>query len=105
MREGEGLKPVTIHTDSGGHLVKIIQAVRKHMTHDHASEAIPLLVHIHAHPSAPSAGVVGEYSPHQSSSAMFGQTPDRKSVVQGKGVSERVDLGGRRHIKKQKKKY
>src|SRR3546814_15978917 len=27
---------------------------------------------------------------------------DRKSVVQGKRVSVRVDLGGRRHIKKQK---
>src|SRR3546814_11241629 len=30
------------------------------------------------------------------------RTPDRKSVVEGKSVSERVDLGGRRIIKKQK---
>src|SRR3546814_18856427 len=30
--------------------------------------------------------------------------PDRKSVVQGKSVSVRVDLGGRRIIKKKKKK-
>src|SRR3546814_17598845 len=30
---------------------------------------------------------------------------DRKSVVQGKSVSVRVDLGGRRIIKKKKKKY
>src|SRR3546814_13003946 len=29
---------------------------------------------------------------------------DRKSVVEGKGVSVRVDLGGRRFIKKKKKK-
>src|SRR3546814_13137997 len=29
---------------------------------------------------------------------------DRKSVVEGKGVSVRVDLGGRRIIKKKKKK-
>src|SRR3546814_16909099 len=28
---------------------------------------------------------------------------DRKSVVEGKGVSERVDLGGRRIIKKKKR--
>src|SRR3546814_11940749 len=50
-------------------------------SHAHASEAIPLLVHIHAHPSAPSAGVVGEYSPHQSSSDMFGQTPPRSRWI------------------------
>src|SRR3546814_19998170 len=30
--------------------------------------------------------------------------PDRKSVVEGKRVSVRVDLGGRRIIKKKKKK-
>src|SRR3546814_14393373 len=30
-------------------------------------------------------------------------TVDRQSVVSGKSVSVRVDLGGRRHIKKQKK--
>src|SRR3546814_15669704 len=30
-------------------------------------------------------------------------TPDRKSVVEGKSVSVRVDLGGRRIIKKKKK--
>src|SRR3546814_13125783 len=32
------------------------------------------------------------------------QQPDRKSVVEGKRVSVRVDLGGRRRIKKKKKK-
>src|SRR3546814_14974837 len=31
-----------------------------------------------------------------------GLVPDRKSVVQGKSVSVRVDLGGRRSIKKKK---
>src|SRR3546814_12437540 len=31
-------------------------------------------------------------------------SPDRKSVVSGKGVSVRVDLGGRRNNKKKKKK-
>src|SRR3546814_13129405 len=31
-------------------------------------------------------------------------SPDRKSVVEGKSVSVRVDLGGRRIIKKKKKK-
>src|SRR3546814_12210736 len=30
------------------------------------------------------------------------ELPDRKSVVEGKSVSVRVDLGGRRNIKKQK---
>src|SRR3546814_16707192 len=30
-------------------------------------------------------------------------TPDRKSVVQGKSVSVRVDLGGRRYIRKKTK--
>src|SRR3546814_20741797 len=30
---------------------------------------------------------------------------DRKSVVSGKSVSVRVDLGGRRNIKKKKKTY
>src|SRR3546814_21179291 len=33
-----------------------------------------------------------------------GETRDRKSVVEGKSVSVRVDLGGRRIIKKKKKK-
>src|SRR3546814_14706323 len=33
------------------------------------------------------------------------QARDRKSVVWGKGVAVRVDLGGRRSIKKKKKKY
>src|SRR3546814_16150271 len=32
-----------------------------------------------------------------------GPTEDRKSVVEGKSVSVRVDPGGRRHIKKKKK--
>src|SRR3546814_20558225 len=32
-----------------------------------------------------------------------GERPDRKSVVKGKSVSVRVDLGGRRIIKKKKK--
>src|SRR3546814_20602069 len=32
-----------------------------------------------------------------------GPRPDRKSVVQGKSVSVRVDLGGRRILKKKKK--
>src|SRR3546814_17000569 len=32
------------------------------------------------------------------------QLPDRKSVVEGKSVSVRVDLGGRRIIKKKKKR-
>src|SRR3546814_19973877 len=31
--------------------------------------------------------------------------PDRKSVVQGKSVSVRVDLGGRRNIKKKTKHH
>src|SRR3546814_19617356 len=31
------------------------------------------------------------------------QSEDRKSVVSGKSVSVRVDLGGRRHLKKKKK--
>src|SRR3546814_15669535 len=33
----------------------------------------------------------------------LGETSDRKSVVKGKSVSVRVDLGGRRIIKKKKK--
>src|SRR3546814_20371080 len=33
-------------------------------------------------------------------SAPHGRRRDRKSVVEGKSVSARVDLGGRRHIKK-----
>src|SRR3546814_20075263 len=33
----------------------------------------------------------------------YGPTLDRKSVVEGKGVSVRLDLGGRRIIKKKRK--
>src|SRR3546814_20999906 len=33
-----------------------------------------------------------------------GMAPDRKSVVEGKSVSVRVDIGGRRIIKKKKKR-
>src|SRR3546814_11318052 len=33
------------------------------------------------------------------------EAQDRKSVVEGKSVSVRVDLGGRRHIKKTKNTY
>src|SRR3546814_17348998 len=36
----------------------------------------------------------------QHSAALYGPLQDRKSVVWGKSVSERVDLGGRRSIKK-----
>src|SRR3546814_11447317 len=35
--------------------------------------------------------------------AAVGNALDRKSVVEGKSLSVRVDLGGRRHIKKKKK--
>src|SRR3546814_19020500 len=37
------------------------------------------------------------------SDAEWSKRKDRKSGVQGKSVSVRVDLGGRRHIKKEKK--
>src|SRR3546814_15238000 len=33
-----------------------------------------------------------------------GGRPDRKSVVEGKGVSVRVDLGGRRNLKKRRER-
>src|SRR3546814_20794859 len=40
----------------------------------------------------------------QSTAPMISETPpDRKSVVQGKSVSVRVELGGRRIIKKKKR--
>src|SRR3546814_17011549 len=35
----------------------------------------------------------------------IGREPDRKSVVEGKSVSVRVDLGGRRTLKKNNSKY
>src|SRR3546814_12599571 len=37
------------------------------------------------------------------SSSIIGKTADRKSVVEGKSVSVRVDLGGRSSSKKKKK--
>src|SRR3546814_13734979 len=40
----------------------------------------------------------------RSASYVSGRSRDRKSVVSGKSVSVRVDLGGRRTIKKKKKK-
>src|SRR3546814_15606643 len=40
---------------------------------------------------------------HEGYSAGFKLQIDRKSVVLGKSVSVRVDLGGSRHIKKKKK--
>src|SRR3546814_12617183 len=49
-------------------------------------------------PSSPTSEDEGSSSP--SSSLIFVVRPDRKSVVQGKSVSVRVDLGGRRIIKK-----
>src|SRR3546814_14360802 len=42
--------------------------------------------------------LVHRYGPH-----IFHTHADRKSVVQGRSVTERVDLGGRRHIQKTKK--
>src|SRR3546814_19632753 len=36
--------------------------------------------------------------------SQYGATTDRKRVVEGKSVSVRVDFGGRRNIKKKKKK-
>src|SRR3546814_16127394 len=47
-------------------------------------------------------GVVTAVSP--ACAAIFGYGADRKSVVAGKSVSVRVDLGGRRIIKKKKKR-
>src|SRR3546814_12358016 len=51
--------------------------------------------------SQPRAEGVG--SPARYTSALR-RLPDRKSVVSGKSVSVRVDLGGRRIIKKKKQK-
>src|SRR3546814_19611513 len=49
------------------------------------------------------AGIVFVGPPNSAIAAM-GSKSDRKSVVQGKSVSGRVDLGGRRIIKKKKTK-
>src|SRR3546814_15162874 len=56
----------------------------------------------------PSTGVRAVHCPGYPDAAitqtnMVFQRPDRKSVVWGKSVSVRVDLGGRRIIKKKKK--
>src|SRR3546814_13258432 len=62
------------------------------------------------HSPAPSIGSAGAAargslgSPPQPMPSRRRREPDRKSVVQGKSVSVRVDLGGRRFIKKTKKK-
>src|SRR3546814_12355965 len=45
----------------------------------------------------------GGISRHPPGAGLSGLSRDRKSVVSGKGVSVRVDLGGRRTIKKKKK--
>src|SRR3546814_12582143 len=47
---------------------------------------------------------VAEDAPFAGQRAVHQQQPDRKSVVSGKRVSVRVDLGGRRIIKKKKSK-
>src|SRR3546814_13254090 len=41
-----------------------------------------------------------DFIPHAEFRGGYGRREDRKSVVQGKSVSVRVDLGGRRIIKK-----
>src|SRR3546814_16568795 len=51
-------------------------------------------------------GTVGGDAIEQAQDAVsqyYGDTLDRKSVVKGKSVSVRVDLGGRRIIKKKKR--
>src|SRR3546814_19077101 len=69
--------------------------------------------HFHPMPRQPlkHAGLLGDASPQKGVAAgMFNThgkvatTVDRKSVVWGKSVSVRVDLGGRRIIKKKKMK-
>src|SRR3546814_15474008 len=50
-----------------------------------------------------SLGSDSDKKPAQPLMACIYITPDRKSVVQGKSVSVRVDSGGRRRIKKKKK--
>src|SRR3546814_19434228 len=42
---------------------------------------------------------------HEANSCSAAPAVDRKSVVQGKSVSVRVDLGGRRNLKKQNTMY
>src|SRR3546814_19374257 len=54
------------------------------------------------HLQAVGDGLVGMADIHISQQA--GNEPDRQSVVSGKSVSVRVDLGGRRIIKKKNKK-
>src|SRR3546814_15042850 len=51
--------------------------------------------------SPAATGTVGGLAGDEDGGA--GEEPDRKSVVEGKSVSVRVDLGGRRIIKKKKK--
>src|SRR3546814_14503522 len=50
------------------------------------------------------ANIIHLNSPALAADVRFNQPVDRKSVVQGKRVSVRVDLGGCRIIKKKKKK-
>src|SRR3546814_20542665 len=56
--------------------------------------------------SAAISAMISSGSRSGASSALFGFfTEDRKSVVSGKSVSVRVDLGGRRTIKKKKNRH
>src|SRR3546814_13948991 len=55
------------------------------------------------HPAAATAVVIEQLSYYSSSVGAIYDVQDRKSVVSGKSVSVRVDLGGRRILNKKKK--
>src|SRR3546814_13643877 len=78
----------------GGHIAHRRLGLRFGATHDQAALARCL---------QPAAELAGDAEIVDRSAAHAIEYPDRKSVVSGKSVSVRVDLGGRRIIKKKKK--
>src|SRR3546814_11167038 len=71
---------------------KMIGPSLEEISDELAGKVVIAKLNIDDHPDAPA-----QYG-------VRGIPPDRQSVVEGKGVSVREDIGGRRHIKKKKKK-
>src|SRR3546814_19698257 len=92
VRSAQHFDPVDVAGEQMAEIISVADAAR-----------VVDLDPVDQHQSLRRFGAAQRYARHRSHAARPAE-PDRKSVVSGKSVSVRVDLGGRRIIKNKNKK-